>query len=549
MLPSPTSSPRAILEDRLNVEVTPPRKRKSSLPTPPKSGAIASRKRPAKKPVQEKSRKKAKTCETVEEATEDETEEEDSALFEESDEDEPLLPSRARRRTVFHAQSSFVSTSANTYRGLDISTRPVLESFVSSLKSDVYTCQSLHANSFLTPPYACAYSHAAKSGGVPLLAVATEEGTVQIINTSKRKPWDPEPVRNILQPHENGIFDVKWDRTNSHIVTCSGDQSSRITSVEKNVVTHVLHGHTSTVKTASWDPTNDALLATGGRDGTICLWDLRTSTSSSTTNGAPVLEPVVVILNAHGSPTAPKPKTEAKPKARNAKKLTSVPMPKTVTSLLYPESQSYGLVSSSASDGILRFWDLRKPATPQRSRSTKSKLPTVLYSTTLDPTTLNGSKRPRGITSLVQGFGPTSGLVFGLGHDSKIHTYSLPTLTAQPACFSEDSMQTSSFYVGLSLSPCGNWLACGASNPRSSSFLFEVSGAGKVGANVQAQRAVELRGQNGEMGAVDWADNCLATCADDGTVRVWRPDVEAHRQCMDNPDEARWDWCWSRQIV
>jgi len=148
-----------------------------------------------------------------------------------------------------------------------------------------------------------------------------------------------EPDRVTFQPHENGIFDVKWDRVDAHIVTCSGDHSSRITSVERRVTTHVLHGHTSTVKTTCWDPTNDALLATGGRDGLICLWDLRTSTT--TMEDVSVMEPVIVIPNAHGDPTKP---------TRRTKK-TDVPVPKTVTSIIYPDSQPYGLVSSGAANG------------------------------------------------------------------------------------------------------------------------------------------------------------------------------------------------------
>lgn len=31
---------------------------------------------------------------------------------------------------------------------------------------------------------------AAKQGATPLLAVATEQGTVHVLNTSKRKDWD-----------------------------------------------------------------------------------------------------------------------------------------------------------------------------------------------------------------------------------------------------------------------------------------------------------------------------------------------------------------------
>lgn len=337
-------------------------------------------------------------------------------------------------------------------------------------------------------------------------------------------------------------------------MTCSGDHSSRITSVEKNVITHILHGHTSTLKTVAWDPTNDQLLATGGRDGAICLWDLRTSTTNSK-EGVSALGPVVTILEAHEDLT--------KPKVRKSKK--HVPMPKTVTSLIYPEGNPYGLVSSGAFDGyveatlpvyqiilttyrtrILRFWDLRKPETPRKSRSTKPRPPTELYSSSTDPTTFSGSKRPRGIISLVQGSGPTAGLIFGMGQDSRIHTYTLPTLSPQSIGFADDIMQAGSFYAGLSISPCGNWLACGASNPKSSTFLFEVTGAGRSGADLEGRRAVELPGQKGEVGAVDWADGCLATCVDDGTVRVWRPDIEVYQQCQEDPDEAQWDWYWSK---
>ncbi|KAF9452210.1 WD40 repeat-like protein [Macrolepiota fuliginosa MF-IS2] len=540
MLPSPSSSPRAILEDRLNFDVAPPKKRKTFLLTPPKESPI-SRKRLAKQSTQGNSRKRAKVCEPADGNIENETEEEDSNLFEESDDEEvklePTMLWSRTRRTVFNAYSMLASASPHTYKNLDVSTRPILQSFVSSLKTDAYTCQSLNTTSFLTPPYACSYSNAAKSGGRPLLAVATEEGTVQIITTSKRKPWEPELTRTILQPHTNGVFDVKWDRSDSQIVTCSGDHSSRITSVERNVITHGLHGHDSTVKTAAWDPTNDSLLATGGRDGTICLWDLRNSSTKSA-DGVSILSPVIVIADAHEDPT--------KPKARKSKKHT--PMPKTVTSLIYPEGEPYGLVSSGAFDGILRFWDLRKLETPRKSRLTKPKPPSALFSSPTDPTTLNGSKRSRGIISLVQGSGPTAGLVFGMGQDSRIHTYALSTLTPQPMGFAEDAMHASSFYVGLSLSPCGNWLACGASSPKSSTFLFEVTGAGRSGGHVEVHPAVELQGQKGEIGAVDWADGCLATCADDGMVRVWRPDVEVYQQCQEDPDEAQWEWYWSKQV-
>lgn len=40
-----------------------------------------------------------------------------------------------------------------------VSTRHILESFVSYNKRDVYNCQSAGIDYYLTPPYSCSYSH------------------------------------------------------------------------------------------------------------------------------------------------------------------------------------------------------------------------------------------------------------------------------------------------------------------------------------------------------------------------------------------------------
>lgn len=76
-------------------------------------------------------------------------------------------------------------------------------------------------------------------------------------------------------------------------------------------------------------------------------------------------------------------------------------------------------------------------------------------------------------------------------------------------------------------------------------FLYDVSNAARPMGPHAAAVGVELRGQAGEVGAVDWADGMLASCADDGTVRVWRPDIDAYRRCLQDVDEAKWDWAWS----
>lgn len=109
--------------------------------------------------------------------------------------------------------------------------------------------------------------------------------------------------------------------------------------------------------------------------------------------------------------------------------------------------------------------------------------------------------------------------------------------------YSHPNMRNTSFYVRTSLSPCGRWLASGGAD-NGSVYLFDVSNAGRVQAG-PGVGVVELRGQKGEVGAVDWAENMVASCADDGTVRVWRPDISTYRQCQEDPEDMKWNWCWA----
>src|SRR5882762_8856629 len=106
------------------------------------------------------------------------------------------------------------------------------------------------------------------------------------------------------------------------------------------------------------------------------------------------------------------------------------------------------------------------------------------HTSSFDPTTLHGSRRPRGITSLVAGTGPTEGLFFGMGIDARIHTYAastlLPISNSDTNVFSHESMQTPSFWVRVAVSPCGRWLARGSSGKTGTAFLYDVSRAGRV---------------------------------------------------------------------
>ena len=153
-----------------------------------------------------------------------------------------------------------------------------------------------------------------------------------------------EPSRFVFKPHDNGIFDVKWNPSDTLLATCSGDKTTRISCPTTGSLLNDLRGHTGTVKCAAWDPSHRDLLSTGGRDGTICIWDLRTSKRERTGDDEDLsfASPAMIIRNAHGS--------DSKGKGRRKK---TVPLAKSVTSLLHLEGEPFRLISSGSSDGYV----------------------------------------------------------------------------------------------------------------------------------------------------------------------------------------------------
>ncbi|EMD41110.1 hypothetical protein CERSUDRAFT_80754 [Gelatoporia subvermispora B] len=434
-------------------------------------------------------------------------------------------------------------------------TLAILKSFVSSQKSNAFKCDVLSDVPCRSIPYACSYSNGAKRGGTPHLAVAMEQGTVNILDTRQRTDWDFEPQRALLRPHQNGIFDIRWSPDDTLLASGSGDQTVCITTLapsatSENRTLNVLRGQCSTVKCIAWDPSRNDLICTGGRGGTICLWDLRVGEGrpgmmTSITHDEPgAVAPMLVIPAAHDD--------LALRSKRRSKKSASPP---SVTSLLYSAHQPHCLISSGSADGTLRLWDLRNLSTSSRTTAKALKAAQQpLLTSPSDPTTLSGARRARGITALTAGHGPSSGLLFARSADARVFTYAASTLAPLPGLAGpRDAVpeppppaQSTSFYVRLATSPCGRWLASGSAHGRA--YLFDVSTAGSVaarGAEGCVAAGIEVRGQNGELSALDWAEGALATCADDGTVRVWRPNVEAHRRCVEDSQEERWNWSWA----
>ena len=154
-----------------------------------------------------------------------------------------------------------------------------------------------------------------------------------------------ESQRKVLHILDNGVFDVQWSPSDALLATVAADKAARITDLTTGQTLLTLRGHTSTPKCVVWHAENDSLMSTGGRDNAICVWDIRVGEESRRHNNVDetdVLGPVLTINGAHGE------ETQTKVRRKTAKASVSS---RTVTSLLHPINNPYGLVSSGSFDG------------------------------------------------------------------------------------------------------------------------------------------------------------------------------------------------------
>lgn len=142
------------------------------------------------------------------------------------------------------------------------------------------------------------------------MAVAGEEGGMRVLDIDEPQGVHREEKGWWWRAHANAIFDTKWSSDDSRLVsrlgsrwsvadwqmTASGDQTTRIHALNGPTPSLIatLKGHTSSVKTSTFfdpcrgasDASQGSIVATGGRDGNILIFDLRCTGRRSENEGA-----------------------------------------------------------------------------------------------------------------------------------------------------------------------------------------------------------------------------------------------------------------------
>lgn len=184
----------------------------------------------------------------------------------------------------------------------------------------------------------------------------------------------------VFSAHSNAIFDARWLQHMSsaaQVVTASGDQTLRITDMETQQLLLQMIGHDGSVKTVAQHTAMPSIIASGGRDGAVCVWDTRMPTTvmqtqSAATTGVASIAPVAVIMNAH-TPTAHSNRVKKKQKQQQQQQQRSGIVAVgygdqySVTAVTFINSSNnsnsscceHTLASASAFDDVVLMWDLR----------------------------------------------------------------------------------------------------------------------------------------------------------------------------------------------
>ena len=143
-----------------------------------------------------------------------------------------------------------------------------------------------------------------------MVAAGDEDGYVHLLDSAKgdQTPFSSSILS--LHSHNNAVMDVVFSSDDLRLATASGDQTAKIVDVRSQKDLFVLARHTSSLKQIRFQPGNDNVVATCGRDGSVQLWDLRCSSRNASSRAA--LETSArhadtfnSILGAHGGKSAP----------------------------------------------------------------------------------------------------------------------------------------------------------------------------------------------------------------------------------------------------
>ncbi|PWA03237.1 hypothetical protein BB558_000581 [Smittium angustum] len=90
------------------------------------------------------------------------------------------------------------------------------------------------------------------------------------------KLWDPRSRQclNTIHGHNNTILGLKWNKNGWWLLSGSRDSNLRIFDIRKMDTLRSFRGITKEVTSVAWHPMHETLLASGGSEGSLMMWDV-----------------------------------------------------------------------------------------------------------------------------------------------------------------------------------------------------------------------------------------------------------------------------------
>lgn len=427
---------------------------------------------------------------------------------------------------------------------------------------------------FNPPPYCSAACNTNS-----LVAIGDEAGQIHLLDTALEADFR-HTFLEIPSNHGNAIMDLAFSSDDSRLASVAGDKLAMVMDVRTQQTLHMLaDGHTATPKQVAFQPFNESILATCGRDGRVQLWDLRCSRSSAFTadiSGQSDVRPR--LLNPYKSltPSYLEPAIIRR-QSRSTSTTTILPANSgpsgptpSITSLTFLPSQPHLFLTSSADSPRLRVWDIR-------ARFAVSN-PVPVSITPSPPPGLSQTYGVAHTTVSPSGSGPET--LYAVAKNSSVVAYSVSHLVlgqapdaasrpkqgrsgAAPLCeLRNPQLIVSSFYVRAAVRAAkddrSRVLAVGSSTGTPILFSAEydpkkrsrnrhgASRSHKTGR--EASRGVPLlHGHYSEVTSVCWSnDGELVSVGDDGVVRLWRENGDIARNLRTGEEGGRrWVSGWA----
>lgn len=169
----------------------------------------------------------------------------------------------------------------------------------------------------------------------------------------------------MLRGHKNAVLQVHWLPSGDGLVSCSADRSVRAWDAEAGVQVKRFSEHRGIVNSCAPLPRGPPLLASGGDDSAVKVWDLRSKRSVQTLMApAPVC---AVALSAAGDQVFSGGLDDAVTVwelRKGAASMTLTGHANTITGMALSPDGAHLL--TNAMDHTLRVWDVRPFAPPER---------------------------------------------------------------------------------------------------------------------------------------------------------------------------------------